>query len=913
MNVAAASQSSRGVAGAEPTAVDPGSQLRIPCPLVPRAYVALPGRLWRSSHATGDQKSRSNQAHRMSTAPTPSRTSGTLRTVPALCLVLLASLATPAATAAQDTPPTIEARTQGMEHIEGFFDLYWDEATGSLFWEIPELETEFLYQISMGSGLGSNPVGIDRGQLRGTHVLMARKIGPRILLMEPNYRFVARSDNPTEVQAVRDAFAPSVHWGFDVEAQTGDRVLVNATDFFLRDARGVIDQLRARGQGTFSLDAGRSAIHLPATASFPQNTEVEAMLTFTSRDPGGLVSGVAATGEAVTLRQHHSFIQLPGPGFETRIADPRVGVNGPTLYDYATPIDQDMRVRLSARHRLERTNPSAERSPAVEPIVYYVDPGTPEPVRSALVEGAAWWNDAFEAAGYVDAFRVEILPEGVDPQDIRYNMIHWTHRRTRGYSYGNTVIDPRTGEIIRGVVNLGSLRLRQDYLHAQGMVPPFPTGISQEQDSDLGEFADAPVFDYLAQVAPTTDQVEMALARVRQLSAHEVGHTIGFPHNYIASSYGRESVMDYPAPYVQITDGEIDLSDAYVQRIGEYDKLSVDWLYRDFPDGADVEAELERIAQRSIDEGLIYMGHTNNNFIGAAHQYASVWDNGSNLVDHLKLEMEVRNIGLERFGIDAIRTGEPLSTLEYVLLPLYMHHRFQLRSAIQSLGGADYRYAVKGDGQEPFTVVPAEEQRDALETVLQTLDVDFLALPDEVVALIPPPADRYDEGEEFPGHTGLIFDPLAAAEASAAFTVGEILQPERMARLVYYGSRGDYPDLGLVVDRLMAVTWDAPPPSDASRTEILHAVQRTVADQLMQQASSDDNPASVRSILAGRLDDLASRIDAETAPTEHERLVASDIRRWQLRIENTVPGPVLELPPGDPIGGSSRSNRSGGR
>ena len=413
--------------------------------------------------------------------------------------------------------PTVEARTEGMERMPGLFDLYWDEGTGSLFWLFPELGQEFLYQISMGSGLGSNPVGIDRGQLRGTHVLEATRIGPRILLMEPNYRFVARSDNATEVEAVRDAFAPSVHWGFDIAAESDGRVLVDATDFFLRDARDVIGQLAARGQGTFTLDRARSAIHLDATRSFPENTEVEAILTFTSRNPGSLVQGVAATGGAVTLRQHHSLIRLPGPGFKTRIADPRVGVNGPTLYDYATPIDADLRVRLSARHRLDRSDVDAERSTAVEPIVYYVDPGTPEPVRSALVEGAAWWNDAFEEAGFIDGFQVRVLPEGIDPQDIRYNMIHWTHRRTRGYSYGNTVIDPRTGEIIRGVVNLGSLRLRQDYLHGQGMIPPFPAGISApEQDGSLGEFADAPAYEYLAQVAPRSDAVEMALDRVRQ-------------------------------------------------------------------------------------------------------------------------------------------------------------------------------------------------------------------------------------------------------------------------------------------------------------------------------------------------------------------------------------------------------------
>jgi hypothetical protein len=524
-----------------------------------------------------------------------------------------------------------------------------------------------------------------------------------------------------------------------------------------------------------------------------------------------------------------------------------------------------------------------------------------------LIEGASWWNDAFEAAGFINAFRVTVLPDDVDPQDIRYNLIHWTHRRTRGYSYGNTVIDPRTGEIVRGVVNLGSLRLRQDYLHGQGMVPPFPGGISLPEDGSLGEFADAPNFEYLVQVAPGSEAVEMALARVRQLSAHEVGHTLGFPHNYMASAYGRESVMDYPAPLVEIDgSGNIDLSNAYVQRIGEYDKLSVNWLYREFPVGTDETQALATIAEQGVVDGLIYMGHTNNNFIGASHQYASVWDNGSNLVDHLKLEMRVREIGLERFGIDAIRTGEPMSTLEFVLLPLYMHHRFQLRAAIQSLGGADFRYALKGDGQIPFTIVEAEEQRDVLETVLSTLDIDFLALSPEIVQMIPPPAYRYGEGEEFPGYTQQIFDPIAAASAAATFTVGEILNPDRMARLVVFGSMGDYPDLEEVADGLIEVTWGVSEPVDAYRRLVLHTAQRSVADQMMQQASMAGNHAEVRAILSDRLDKLASGIESEGAPSPHRKLVAADIRRWQSRIENTVPGPQLQMPAGDPIGGSSR-------
>ncbi len=839
-------------------------------------------------------------------------------------VVLVALFSAPSDAHAQNaTLPSIAEKTEGMQAIEGFFDLYWDDATGSMYWELGEPGTEFLWQMSMGSGLGSNPIGIDRGQLRGTHVLEAKRVGPRVLLMEPNYRFQARSDNPTEVQAVRDAFAPSVHWGFDIAAQTGERMLVDATEFFLRDARGIVGQIAGRGQGRFTFDKSRSAVYLPNTKSFPENTEVEVTLTFTSSEPGNLVNGVAASGNAITLRQHHSFIKLPDAGFRTRIADPRVGANGPTVYDYATPIDEDMRVRWVARHRLERRNPGTEPSEAVEPIIYYVDPGTPEPIRSALIEGASWWNDAYEAAGFIDAFRVEVLPEGIDPQDMRYNMIHWTHRRTRGYSYGNTVIDPRSGEIIRGVVNLGSLRLRQDYMMGQGLVAPFPGGISSADGAGPFDFlsfgADdppyyescnlsaAPSFEYLTQVAENSEAVEMALARVRQLSAHEVGHTLGFPHNYMASAYDRESVMDYPAPLVEIDgNGNLDLSNAYVPRIGEYDKLSVNWLYREFPSGTDEVAALNAIAEQGVADGLIYMGHTNNNFIGAGHQYASVWDNGSNLVDHLKHEIRVRQIGLDRFGTDVIRTGEPYSTLEFVLLPLYMHHRFQLRSAVQSLGGADYRYAVKGDGQTPFQIIDGAEQRDALETVLSTISVDFLALPETVVGMIPPPAFRYDQGEVFPGHTEQLFDPLAVAEAAASFTVGEVLHPQRMSRLVVYGSMGDYPDLEEVVDRLNAVTWGQADQTNDYRQRVLEVAQRAVADEMMRQASSDRNPATVRAVLADRLDGLAVRLEGMDTASPHERLVAADVRRWQHRIENTTPGGALPLPNGDPIGGSPR-------
>ena len=407
--------------------------------------------------------------------------------------------------------PTIEDTVANAELMGGYFDLYWDASTGKMYWEIDELDVEFLYQVSMASGLGSNPVGIDRGQLRGTYVLSPKRIGPRILLMQPNYRYRASSDNELERQAVEDSFAPSVLWGFDIVAETGARALIDATDFFLRDARNVTGAISGRDQGDFSLDKSRSAFYLNNTKAYPENVEVESMLTFTSSNPGRLVNGVAATGGSVTLRQHHSLVKLPDDDFAVRYADPRIGTNGPTIQDYSTAIDEDLQVRLVARHRLQKKDPNAAISEPVEPIIYYVDSGTPEPIKSALIEGASWWNDAYEAAGFINAFQVMELPAGADAQDVRYNMIHWTHRRTRGYSYGGSVMDPRTGEIIKGNVNLGSLRLRQDYLHGQGLVPGF---------------------EYLSSVSDgNSASVDMALDRVRQLSAHEVGHTLGFPHN----------------------------------------------------------------------------------------------------------------------------------------------------------------------------------------------------------------------------------------------------------------------------------------------------------------------------------------------------------------------------------------------
>jgi hypothetical protein len=800
-----------------------------------------------------------------------------------LRIALVVALLPAAAPALAQPPlPSIAERTRGMERHDGFLPVHWEAATGRVWLEIPRIGEEMIHVVSLPAGLGSNDVGLDRGQLGGTRLVRFERVGPRVLLVQPNLRYRVTSGVAAEERAMEESFAQSVLWGFAVAAEEDGRVLVDATEFVLRDAHGIARSLRRARQGEFRLDATRSALHLPNLKAFPRNTELEATLTFVSDDPGPQVREVAPSPESVTLRQRLSFVALPPPGYSPRRSDPRAGFFGVSYMDFSTPVGDEITQRWIARHRLAKRDPSAALSDPVEPIVYYVDAGAPEPIRTALVEGARWWNQAFEAAGYRDGFRVEVMPDSIDPLDARFNVIQWVHRSTRGWSYGSSVTDPRTGEIIKGHVTLGSLRVRQDYLLAEGLLSP-----------------------YAGTVVPGAMEA-MALARIRQLSAHEIGHTLGIAHNYIASAAGRASVMDYPHPLVGLrADGSIDLADAYREGIGEWDRLAVTWGYQDFPAGTDEAAALDALLAAARTDGLLFLSDQDARPTGGMHPEAHLWDNGRDAVAELRRVMGVRRAALDRFGEAAIRHGRPLATLEEALVPLFLHHRYQAEAAVKVLGGAAYTYALRGDGQVPLTPVPGDAQRRAMDALMVTLDPAELAIPPAALRLIPPRPFTYGSHRElFDRWTGVGFDAVSPAVGAADHTVSLILDPQRGARLVQqHAMDRSLPGLEWTLDRLLAGTFGARP-RDPYHQEIGRGIERVVVERLMALAADAPMP-QVRAIALDRLLRIRDRHAAAGtgAYGPHALLLRTEIERWLERPWDAGERrPAPSMPPGAPIG-----------
>jgi len=737
-----------------------------------------------------------------------------------------------------------------------------------------------------------------------------------VLMVQPNESFRSSSSSRLERKAVEDSFAKSVLWGFSIAAETGGRVLVDGTDFLLRD---VFDAASALRPGTYRVDRSRSTFYLPDTKNFPRNTEIDMTLTFGAEPAGGrgggggpvqgpppigeapaagrettfgggrgglfsgTVASVTPTADAVTLREHVSMVQLPDNNYKPRADDPRAGYGAMNFVDYSVPIGEPIVVRYIRRHRLEKRDPSAAVSDPVNPIQYWVDPGAPQDVRQALIEGASWWNQAFEAAGFHNAFKVDVLPEGADPMDIRYNMINWVHRSTRGWSSGGAITDPRTGEIIKATVTLGSLRDRQDYMIFEGLLSPYTTGT--EKPSIL---------------------YETALKRIRQLSAHEVGHTLGLGHNYYDSEKGWISVMDYPHPLETLNpDGTIDVSNAYQARIGDWDKVTIDYGYRQFPAGTDEHAALAKILDDAWSKDLRYMTNQDTD----SNPKVDQWSNGVDQADELVRMMKVRRAALSRMGEHTIRAGAPMATIEEPLVPIFMYHRYAVESAASMVAGQDYIYGMRQDNRTPTRPVSVDDQRKALDALALTLRPSELTVPKHILDLIPPRPPGFGRHRElFPRTTGDTFDPLSPAAVAADVTIGFVLQLDRAARLVgQHAVDPALPGLEDVIDRLTAATFDGATAS-AYEAAVRRAEERVLVDRVMWLATASPN-SEVRAIASLKLSKLAARLRTgpvkSEADTAQRTLMAADIKRFlerPLDPNHQIPLPAPEAPPGAPIG-----------
>lgn len=810
-------------------------------------------------------------------------------------LVIFSMLMWMLPSSAAETTKSFDQHIDGLEHKAGFFDLYIDAEAGSLLAALPQPDAQgtslrVIYSTGLTAGLGSNPIGLDRGRASSGIILRFRKIGPNMVAEQENWRYRASANRPEEELAVAQSFANSFLWSSEILATAPDgRVLIDLGPILVRDQFGLADSLKhGEDAGGYSLATDRSFANTDRVLVFPDNVELDAYLTFESQKPNAETRATAPDARAVTLELHHSFVRLPDAGYTPRKYDQRTANIGLGFYDFSSPLAEPIVQRLSRRFRLQKQNPNAAMSPPKKPIVFYVDAGAPVEIREALIEGASWWAEGFEAAGFQDAYRVEVLPADAHPLDVRYNVINWVHRQTRGWSYGGSVSDPRTGEILKANVILGSQRVRQDRMIFEGLAGVAQTGTGSADDP-----------------------VEISLARIRQLSAHEVGHTLGFAHNFAASSNDRASVMDYPAPYIRPrADDTLDFSDAYATGLGDWDIFTVKWLYSEFADSTVEDAELNTLVEAAHDAGLRFTADRHGRSVGSAQPFGSVWDNGADAVETLLETLKVREIGLQNFGPNRLAAGRAASDLNAVIVPIYLYHRYQVPAAAKYIGGLDFQYAVNGDGRSAATPVSEADQRRALSALLATVEPARLDLPDAVLNLLTPGDVGYAGGgqkslEVFPVRTGPVFDLLGAADIAANLTFSALLHPARLERIMAYEQRGSG---GFTLPDMMETVSDAVFADTTSSRHVLLAqtVQARFVMSLAAVAGHAEISAPLKATLEQELATLRSRLTRRWGGrTPSEKAHNKSLIRL---IDATLAGdaPALQTAPktpqGSPIG-----------
>ncbi|WP_404341204.1 zinc-dependent metalloprotease [Pseudoalteromonas mariniglutinosa] len=810
-----------------------------------------------------------------------------MQKIPLIRYILLTVLLT-MITQAQAAIKSINDFTEQMNHFPGYFAFFYDTDNGKVYVKVDKLEQPFLLQQSLPYGVGSNDIGLDRGQLGKTYLAQFERFGNKVMLRAVNTYYRANTRNKAEQQSIKEAFASSVLAGFTVVAQNDDALLIDYTPYLLSDVHGVSRRIKATQQGHFNLDTHRSAVYIKRSKAFMKNTELEAVLTFTGSEPGHYLRQVSADPYAFTVHMHHSLIALPDDNYKPRAFHPQSGYWSIEHKDYAASLDESMLVRYIPRHRLAKKDPSLPVSEPVEPIVYYLDPGVPEPIRTALLEGAEWWDDAFTAAGYKNAFLVKELPDNADPMDIRYNVIQWVHRATRGWSYGSSVIDPRTGEIIKGHVTLGSLRVRQDILIAEALAAPYLEG------SETAKRLQA-----------------MALDRIRQLSAHEIGHTLGIAHNFAASVADRASVMDYPHPLLSFNEqGQLDVSRGYASGMGVWDSQVIKYGYSDFTH-QDESQQLAAILADNKAKGLEFISDQDARAKGGAHPTAHLWDNGSSPSDELMRILDVRQQALASFGINNIKTGTALSQLEEMLVPLYLFHRYQVEAVVKLIAGVHYEYEVR-DGSVPkgTQVVSKQSQQAAVTALLATLKAENLVLPETVLALIPPKA--YGESktrESIVGRTGLTLDAMALPEVAAQHSLSLLLNSQRLNRLAQQQARSS---AFFSLDELLAQLYKQVFLTKANNGDMLDKVKQRVqlltAKQFADLVASDTLAPEVQAQLHYYLLKLSKEYQQSSllssvsvGESAFKQYLADHIKQFLKTGQWPANFKVLPIPPGSPI------------